>query len=174
MEDRCATQAGTGQSPPHVGRTATQRFLFRRLVQPYWRLQRGLTLGAQGVVIDGEGRVLLVRHSYRPGWCFPGGGVERGETIETALSRELDEEAGIALEAPPELFALYSNERAFPGDHIALYVIRHWRRLRIPEPNREIVAHGFHPISPPPGDCDPATARRLAEIFGQTHKDQHW
>ena len=41
------------------------------MFRPIWRMRRGLTLGAQGVVIDGEKHVLLVRHSYRPGWFFP-------------------------------------------------------------------------------------------------------
>ena len=87
-----------------------------------------MTLGAQGVVIDGDDRVLLVRHSYRPGWFFPGGGVEWGETIETALQRELEEEVGVSLTAPPRLHGVFANFTSFPGDHIAVFVMRDWRR----------------------------------------------
>ncbi len=157
-----------------TGKASVQRFVFRRLIQPYWRLQRGLTLGAQGIVVDGQDRVLLVRHSYRPGWCFPGGGVEKGETVLTALARELDEEAGIAIEGAPEMVGVYSNARSFRGDHIVLFVVRSWRRLRVPQPNNEIVACDFFGASLPPDGCDAATARRLGEVFGGGPRDEYW
>jgi ADP-ribose pyrophosphatase YjhB (NUDIX family) len=155
-------------------REGFQKFIYRRLMQPVWRFQRSLTLGAQGVVINPDGRVLLVRHTYKPGWCFPGGGVEKGETVLTALARELHEECGVVVDGPPELYAIYSNERNFPGDHVALFLVRHWHRSHVPEPNSEIAAQDFFGCQPSPEGSAPATARRLAEIFGGAARDELW
>jgi len=52
-------------------------------------------LGVAGAVFDDKGQVLLVRHSYAPGWQLPSGGVGRGEHPDTALRRELAEEVGL-------------------------------------------------------------------------------
>jgi len=49
------------------------------------RHRRGMTLGIRVAVLDGADKVFLIRHSYVPGWHFPGGGVEPGETIRQAL-----------------------------------------------------------------------------------------
>src|SRR5262252_6500845 len=73
---------------------------------------RGLTLGVCGLVIDAERRIFLVEHSYVAGWHLPGGGVEPGETLTTALARELREEGNIELTAPAALFAVYFNRRS--------------------------------------------------------------
>lgn len=64
------------------------------------RHRRALTLGVRAVVIEGEKRVFLIKHSYVQGWHFPGGGVEPRESIGNALARELEEEGGIELTAP--------------------------------------------------------------------------
>ena len=66
----------------------------------YSRFRRGMTLGVRAAVFDRDGRVLLVRHSYVKGWYMPGGGVEPGEAMHEALTRELIEEGGIALTGP--------------------------------------------------------------------------
>lgn len=145
-----------------------------RSFQRYWRVSRGLTLGAQGCVLDASSRVLLIRHTYRPGWHFPGGGVEKGETTETALRRELEEEAGIIVSGRPKLFGIYGNERQFPGDHIALYVVRSWQQPSIPKANAEIAEQGFFAATELPAGVTAATHTRIKEVLGATPPAETW
>jgi ADP-ribose pyrophosphatase YjhB (NUDIX family) len=150
------------------------RRVIGNLLQRCWRLSRGLTLGAQAAVIDAQDRILLIRHTYQPGWHFPGGGVERMETAEAALTRELEEEAGVTLTGEPELFGIYANFRSFPNDHIALFIVRSWVRARVPAPNFEIAEQGLFPRDALPVDISPGTARRLDEIFGGVPRNPMW
>jgi 8-oxo-dGTP diphosphatase len=57
-----------------------------------------VTAGA--IVTDSRGRVLLLKHRFRPGsgWGLPGGFIERGEQPGEALRRELREEIGLEVE----------------------------------------------------------------------------
>ena len=139
--------------------------LMRRLFRFYWRFARGLTLGVRAVVIDGTGRVFLVKHSYVAGWHLPGGGVEVGETLMTALMRELREEGNIELGEQPDFFAVYFNRRASRRDHVALYVVRAFRQSAPPQPNHEIIAHGFFAPDALPEETTRATRARIAEVL---------
>ena len=47
----------------------------QRVFHLYWRFARGMTLGVRAVVLDGDNRVFLVKHSYVAGWHLPGGDV---------------------------------------------------------------------------------------------------
>jgi ADP-ribose pyrophosphatase YjhB (NUDIX family) len=140
-----------------------QRVITKSL-QRYWRLTRAVTLGAQVAVFDEHDSILLVRHGYRPGWHFPGGGVDRGETIHEAAVRELEEETGLRATAAPQLFGVYSNFSAFPGDHIALFLLRRFERVRMPPPTAEIAEQRFFPTADLPQDISAGTRARLIEI----------
>lgn len=148
--------------------------LVNKILQQYWRRSRGVTLGAQGVILDAQDRALLIRHTYRPGWHFPGGGVEKDETALDALKRELTEEAGVALETEPALFGIYTNFDHFPGDHILVYIVRGWRQDAVPLPNREISAQGFFALDGLPADIHGPTRLRLLEILSGQPRSQTW
>lgn len=131
----------------------------------FWRFSRGMTLGVRGVVLDRQNRVFLIKHTYVRGWHLPGGGVETGETALEALSRELREEACIAIDEPPQLAGVFFNNRISRRDHVLVYVIRHFTVLEIKQPDREIAEAGFFPLDQLPEGTTPATRRRLAEIL---------
>lgn len=61
---------------------------------------------AGAVIIDDKGRVLLLKHRFRPGsgWGMPGGYLEKGEQPQAALRRELREEAGLEIEKVELMF----------------------------------------------------------------------
>jgi ADP-ribose pyrophosphatase YjhB (NUDIX family) len=160
---------------PAVGRhhVKTQAHLTQIVFRPWWRLSRGLTLGVRAVV-ERDGAVLLVRHSYVPGWYFPGGGVERGETAVEALARELVEEAAVSLDAPPRLFGVYSNNAVHRGDHVILYIAEAWRQIATPRANREILEARFFALDDLPSGTTPATRRRVAEVFDAAPQSDHW
>ena len=64
----------------------------RRVAIRWWA--PSYPVGAICVVVDG-GEVRLARHTYRPGWCSPGGLLDRGERPERAAVREVLEEVGL-------------------------------------------------------------------------------
>jgi 8-oxo-dGTP pyrophosphatase MutT (NUDIX family) len=146
----------------------------RSFLHAYWRFERGMTLGVRALVIDGAGRVFLVKHSYLAGWHLPGGGVEAGETLTTALARELREEGNIELGDPPQFIGVYFNRRVSRRDHVALYVVRSFHQSAPPQPNSEIVAHGFFALDALPEDTGRATRERIAEVLGGRSIAELW
>jgi ADP-ribose pyrophosphatase YjhB (NUDIX family) len=155
--------------------------LWRRKVEPIARplfhlvsrLLRGLTLGVRGLVLDETGRVLLIQHTYMPGWYMPGGGVERGETAEQALARELVEEAGVEVIGRPRLLSIHSNHVKFPGDHVLIYRIERWRACAATS-RGEIHAVDWFALDALPANVTPSTRRRIEEALAAIEHDPHW
>ena len=157
--------------------SATRRALepaIRRALHAYWRFARAMTLGVRALVIDEEGRIFLVKHSYVSGWHLPGGGVEAGETLSQALARELREEGNIEMMAPPRLHGLFFNSRASRRDHVAVFVVRDFRQSAAPVPDREIIQHGFFAVDALPNDTTAATRARIIEILGGAPVSERW
>lgn len=156
--------------------TLRKRFepVLRRSFHLYWRFARGMTLGVRGLVLDGDNRVFLVKHSYVAGWHLPGGGVEVGETFLDALRRELAEEGRIELTGEPALHGVFFNGHVSRRDHVAVYLIRHFRQDRLPEPNREIVACGFFEAGALPAETTEGTRLRISEILEGRERIATW
>jgi ADP-ribose pyrophosphatase YjhB (NUDIX family) len=124
-------------------------------------VRRPVTLGVRAIVRDAEGRVLLVRHTYVPGWYLPGGAVDRGESVGDALKRELLEEANIQMMGPPRLLAIYFNPRG-GSDHVALFEVTRFEQTSPRIADHEILEARFFPVDALPEGTTPSTRARLA------------
>lgn len=147
---------------------------FRQAAFRTWfRLSRPMTLGVRAIVENGAGQVLLVRHTYVDGLFLPGGGVERAEPAADALGRELVEEAGVEMAAPPKLLGIFSNHRVFANDHVLLYRVEEWKS--VPATSRGEIAEivWCDPLGPP-SDITPGTRRRLAAEYGDAPVGLYW
>src|SRR5579872_4709850 len=100
------------------------RFFLRPALTVYLTVRALISpvaFGVAALAFDKLGRVLLVRHTYQPGWMLPGGGVGRGEVAAEAVMRELAEEVGLRSAREPEFVALYVRKVGWVTNHIALY-----------------------------------------------------
>ena len=132
--------------------------VIRRILHFYWRFSRGATLGARAMVIDGAGRIFLIKHSYVDGWHLPGGGVETGETFWRRWRVNWPRKAIFSLAARHSCTAVFFNKRSSRRDHVALFIVRDFRQDGHPQPNHEIIEHGFFAPRRTAGRCEPCHA----------------
>lgn len=140
------------------------RALFSRLLHAYFLISRGLTLGVRAIVRSDDGKFLLVRHTYTPGWHFPGGGVEKGETAVATLGNELLQETGLRLSGTPTLHGVFHNAGVSQRDHVLTYLCRVNGEALSKPSSPEIAEIGYFDISGLPDDTDPGTIRRMQEV----------
>ena len=166
------TTAGNGviirrEHPRIRGKRGEGDHLLNRLVRPK-------TLGVQGVVMDAEKRVFLVRHTYHGGWHFPGGGVEAGETLRQALALEIGEEAAIDVMGRPRLHDVFFNDLYSRRDYIAVFIVDQFHVASRREPDWEIAEAAFFSIADLPPDTTPEARARLREILEETEPTGIW
>lgn len=89
-------------------------FWFDRKIKILFKIQ---TLGVRVHVENHKGEILLVKHTYLPGWHYPGGRVGRYEDIFKSAVREVKEETGVTVELL-ELIGVFSNFSFGRNDHV--------------------------------------------------------
>lgn len=154
------------------------RHWFARLSDRAKSLARPLRLGVRGLVIDrrdaGTDHILLVRHTYVSGWYLPGGGIEPGETAAAALARELVEETGVEVLAPPRLHGVFFNPIDSHRDHVVCYVVDEFHCKAAHWPNLEIAEARFFSVDALPHETTRATRARIAEILHGAPVSEMW
>ena len=114
-----------------------------RALRLWWFLRRPSHRGAV-VAVWHEGRVLMLRQSYRRTLDFPGGGLARDEAPRAAACRELAEEVGLAV--PADALRLVREMTAscdYRRDHVAIFELRLERPPTLRLDGREVVAAAF-------------------------------
>ncbi|WP_340673584.1 NUDIX domain-containing protein [Brevibacillus agri] len=146
---------------------------YHAIAKWYWKIRKPLTLGVRLIVADEQKGVLLIRHTYVPGWYLPGGGVEKGESFWEAARRELREECGLVA-CELRLCHLYYSEREGKRDHIALF-----HACQIQPGTGKIDADEVRDMryflwDQLPDDMTPSTRKRLAEFCAQSFREERW
>lgn len=114
-----------------------------RMLRAYWRVRQPNTHGAL-IAVWHEGRLLLVKNSYRRFYTLPGGYVRSHESAAEAARRELEEEVDLRLPLD-RLREVYSRTHQFENRHDKVTIVE----TEVDEPprfkvdNREVVWASF-------------------------------
>lgn len=142
------------------------------IIKFYQIIFRVRTNGARAMILNEHGEVLLVLHSYFPGWHFPGGGVNKGESPREAVIREVKEEAGIIVKETPKIFECYFHKIAGVDDIISLYIIRKFECQSFK--SSEILEAKWFSLKNLPSDLSKASKRRINEVFYNYKISEKW
>ena len=99
-------------------------------------------VGARLIILDDADRVLLINETYDDGseagrwrhWLTPGGGVEPGESLASAASREVFEETGMRIELGPGSVEVHRDRRAWSWAGVTYDQVDHYFAARVAAP----------------------------------------
>jgi 8-oxo-dGTP pyrophosphatase MutT (NUDIX family) len=133
------------------------------LLKLAWFVRRPRTFGAHALALTPDGKAILVRLRYAPGWRLPGGGRAEHEDPRDAVLRELREEIGMTGHGEVRLAAELEEHPDFKRDVAALLVVRDVRYDR-PRWSWEIEDVIEAPIDALPADLSPRAAAWLEAL----------
>ena len=127
-----------------------------------------LFVGARGVIIDDQNRLLLIQRSDNHRWAIPAGAMELGESMEQCAIRETFEETGLtATSLTP--FAFYTNYTFTNGyghtyqQLLMSFRVHTWEGELLRQTDESVDA-GFFPLDALPGPASPIIAETLADL----------
>lgn len=120
-------------------------------------------VGAAAVILDSEGRILLVKHNYgKFNWELPGGLSEKDESAEDTAKREVFEETGLEITVG-RLSGVY-YEPAHDMHHFAF--ICHMNENQQPQPDsKEVTECKYYSIDDLPRPISDFTIKRIQEAL---------
>jgi ADP-ribose pyrophosphatase YjhB (NUDIX family) len=110
---------------------------------------RNPALAVDAIVRLDEGIVLIKRENPPEGWALPGGFVEYGETVESAVRRELREETGLRLNDLRQ-WRVFSDPDRDPRQHVVSTVFLARGEGNLKADSDAAAAELFDPIPPWP------------------------
>lgn len=124
----------------------------------------GMSVGVSAIVLNDRREVLLVRHTYKPGWYTPGGGVRGAESPLAAVKRELREETGLEITGAPTLLHVYVNRYRGAPDFPVFFLVESFDGAASVKDRFEIAEIGWFPIEAAIEMAAPPTAKVLTEF----------
>jgi len=127
-----------------------------------------LFVGARGVILDEQNRLLLIQRSDNRRWAIPAGAMELGESMEECAIREVWEETGLrATSLTPFVFHTsytYTNEWGHTYQQILMTFLIHTWEGELLTVTDESVDAGFFPLDALPGPKSMIIDEVLADL----------
>lgn len=135
----------------------------RHFFDLYMTIFRPVTPSVRILLVK-DGKTLLIHHTYASKWYFPGGGVNRGETLVECGVREAWEEVGAVVRDEPALLGIYYYEVMGRSDHVVVFVSEDFD-LAPPPPSWEIAGRAWFDLENLPADMNNSCRRRIEEYL---------
>jgi ADP-ribose pyrophosphatase YjhB (NUDIX family) len=151
---------------------------FKAITQPlrrWWRfihtvigiIFRHPVPGTSIIPILPDGRIVLIRRRDNGLWSLPGGMVDWGEDVATAVRRELTEETGLDLVKIRRLVGVYSAPDRDPRIHSICIVVEAdvEGRMKVQDALEVMEVRAFVPGALPPGQLAHDHSQQLQDYF---------
>jgi ADP-ribose pyrophosphatase YjhB (NUDIX family) len=129
---------------------------------------------ADGAVIDGDGRLLLIQRADNGKWAMPGGALMVGETPAEGVVREVLEETGVPCRATALVGVFDSRLCGTESAHHLYHFLFLCEPLAERDPAKqshalEVLDVGWFPEQALPAAVDPGHVTRIPTVFRMWH-----